>query len=468
MSGAKRGQKPPGAPAVSENGAVPENSAAPAASGQAPAAAKAPAEKKTQGRARIFSDGYAVWMIRVILLVLLTLAGLVVSLTSFGSFTALTEAGRRHWEGVAFAYVTVGIAAALIFSMVMKVFVAKSFSGKIGWYAVDTVLLTALTLFSEAYAYLAYAVVLSEFYLSAPSLRDDAIMFGVNFGLYTVTNIVFFAIRRELADAFAISSEYFTALTVCILHFVIFNFAMIVWRKNRQIEENLRELEESRNELLHAYDKLEEATVIEERNRIAKDIHDTAGHSLTTVIMQTEAARLAIEKDPQKAKQCIAAANVQAKNCLEQLRASVHLLSGKRDNVTLKEYLENILEESAAGTELRMRSIIDDIELTDEAERFVANALHECLANGIRHGGGTAFLFELKDEGNYVEFLFSDNGKGIGREAFREGFGLSGMRARAEALGGMINFSSEEGEGFEVRLSLPRSVKREKDRSETV
>ena len=51
---------------------------------------------------------------------------------------------------------------------------------------------------------------------------------------------------------------------------------------------------------------------------------------------------------------------------------------------------------------------------------------------------------------------------------FKEGFGLTGMRAKAESFGGMVNFSSEEGEGFEIRLSLPRSVKREIDRSETV
>lgn len=155
-------------------------------------------------------------------------------------------------------------------------------------------------------------------------------------------------------------------------------------------------------------------------------------------------------------------------NCLEQLRSSVHLLSGKCENVTFKEYLETILEESAVGTELHMRSIIDDIELTDEAERFIANSLHECLANGIRHGGGTAFLFEFRDAGNFVEFFFSDNGKGVNMKEFKEGFGLSGMRAKAESMGGMVNFSSEEGEGFEIRLSLPRSVKRDQKRSESV
>lgn len=365
---------------------------------------------------------------------------------------------------------TLAAAAALVFSMVMKIFVMGSFTRKIAWYVIDSLLLLIFAavsgwrvslVYDTSFAYLVYVLVLSEYYLSAPTLRDDLVMFGVNLAAYTIVYAVNAAVNNEFGSAFAISSQYFLALIVLVLHFVVFNFAMTVSRKNRQIEENLREIEESRNELLHAYDKLEEATVIEERNRIAKEIHDTAGHSLTTVIMQTEAARLALEKDPQKAKHCIDAANLQAKNCLEQLRLSVHLLSGRRENATLKEYLEGILEETADGTSFTVRSKIDDIGLTDEAERFVSNTLREGISNGIRHGNSTAFFFELKDMGNYVELLLSDNGTGADMNGFKEGFGLSGMRAKAEALGGMVNFSSEPGEGFEIRLSLPGNLKTE-------
>lgn len=363
---------------------------------------------------------------------------------------------------------TLASAAALVFSMVMKIFVMRTFLRKIAWYVIDSLLLLVFTVFSSwgislvfgsSYIYLVYMLVLSEYYLSAPSLRDCAIMFAVNLAAYTVVYIINAVVRNEFGSAFLISSQYFLVLIVLVLHFIMFNFAMTVSRKNKQIEENLRELEESRNELLRAYEKVEEATVIEERNRIAKEIHDTAGHSLTTVIMQTEAARLAMEKDPARARHCIDAANLQAKNCLEELRLSVHLLSGRRENVTLKEYLEGILDETAEGTSFTVRSKIDDVEMTDEAERFISNTLREGISNGIRHGGSTAFFFELKDMGNYVELLLSDNGAGADMSKFKEGFGLSGMRAKAEALGGMINFSSEPGEGFEIRLSLPGSLK---------
>ena len=363
---------------------------------------------------------------------------------------------------------TVTAMVALVLSMVVKVFFAKTFKRKIFWYVVDSVLLIALIVFSglrnksgdiATYSYIVYILVLSDFYLSGPTLRDNVIMFAVSFGTYTVTYLTLAIVNNYIASAFKTSSEYFFVLIVFFLHFMMFNFSMTVYRKNRMIEENVKELEESRNELLHAYEKLEEVTLIEERNRIAKEIHDTAGHSLTTVIMQTEAAKLVVDTDPEKAKKCITAANIQAKNCLEQLRMSVHLLSGKRAGLTFKQFLENILEETSAGTYLTMRSKIDEMELTEEAERFIANTLREGISNGIRHGGSTAFLFELQDKGNYIEFLLSDNGAGVDMKTFEEGFGISGMRAKVQSLGGMLHLSSEPGEGFEICLSLPASCK---------
>lgn len=363
----------------------------------------------------------------------------------------------------------VPVSALLLLSLAAKVFVVRDFYHKIALYVVDSILLVLFNVFAgweidslvrqASYSYLIYVCVLSEYYLSAPTLRDDAIMFGVNLAAYTFVYIVNAVQAGEIALAFDLSSQYFVGLLVIVLHFVMFGFAMTLARKNRQIEENLRELEESRNELMRAYEKVEEATVIEERNRIAKDIHDTAGHSLTTVIMQTEAARLALGRDDEEARRCIAAANLQAKNCLEELRLSVHLLSGRREDITFREYLEEILATTAEGTGLTVRSKIDDIELTEPAERFIANTLREGISNGVRHGGSTAFLFELRDMGNYVEFLLSDNGRGVDKRTFREGFGLSGMRAKAEALGGMVQYSSEPEEGFEIRLSLPGSLK---------
>lgn len=425
---------------------------------QAKAASEQSAERKSKMRGAVSG---LVQSLRLIVLVLL-----------IASCAAVIIPVLRG--GITPALLTIPIALILILLMCIKTFVLQTFSQKIGLYVADSILLAMFTVFSgwndasfvssasDSYlSYLVYLCVLSEFYLSAPNLRDTGIMFGCNLGIYTVIYGVLAGIYNEISSAFDITSRYFVALIVMSLHCIMFGFATTVARKNRQIEQNLSELEESRNELLRAYDKLEEATIYEERNRIAKEIHDTAGHSLTTVIMQTEAAKLAIDRDPAEAKRRICAANLQAKTCLEQMRMSVHLLSGRKENVTLKEYLEGILEETTEGTGLTVRAKIDDLELTDEAERFLANTLREGIANGVRHGAGTAFLFELKDKGNYIEFVLSDNGIGTDMKTFKEGFGLSGMRAKAESLGGMVCFSSEKDEGFEIRLSLPAGLKKE-------
>ena len=401
--------------------------------------------------ASFLSEKSAARKIQIVVLLLMVVLSLVVILESFS---------LRSFSFDYKFFILVPCCLVLLFSMVMKIYKADTFRKKIPWYVVDTVVLIVLTVFSD-YAFLAYILVLSDYYISAPRLFDNFIAFLVYFLLFTVVYIIMqTTVQTDFKDVFSVSSAYFMMFVVFVLHFVIYNFSVVVLRKNRQIEENLKELEKNRSELLQAYDKVEETAVFEERNRIAKDIHDTVGHSITAIIMQTEAARVNLDRDPEKARECLSAANLQAKMCLEQMRESVHLLSGNGPEETLKDGLEKILTDTAAGTDLKVRSRIEDIALVRNAERFLMNTLRECLSNAVRHGGGTAFLVELSDRGSWVEFFFSDNGSGTDMQDFREGFGLSGMRARTEYFGGMINFSSAKGEGFEITISLPASLKR--------
>ena len=76
------------------------------------------------------------------------------------------------------------------------------------------------------------------------------------------------------------------------------------------------------------------------------------------------------------------------------------------------------------------------------------------MSNGIRHGAATAFYVELKNDGGDLKLLVSDNGCGVNGEIC-EGFGLRGLREKAEALGGSFSVSSEENEGFEACIILP-------------
>ena len=94
----------------------------------------------------------------------------------------------------------------------------------------------------------------------------------------------------------------------------------------------------------------------------------------------------------------------------------------------------------------------------EEMCRFVLNTVKESLANGIRHGKATAFYIEMKKSFSDLDLLISDNGRGIDGQII-EGFGLKGIREKAETLGGRCRFSGEAGEGFEIELSLPLDKK---------
>ena len=359
-------------------------------------------------------------------------------------------------EGIPSLLVILPVSAALAAENAVKLFALRSFKRRIVCYVIDILLLLVLTYFSGGRLISTlFVVILSEFYLSQEKLAGNIAMGVCSAVLYLAMLAVSQMLRDEPVALDVLISNAFEDLIIFVLHFLIMNFLLLIYRKNEEIAKRVKELDESNKKLAEAMEKLKEVTALEERQRIAKDIHDTAGHSITTVIMQTEAAKLAIERDPEGAKRSVVAANLQAKHALEELRESVHLLSGSRTQLTLKDMLLDIIHESTDGTGIAVRCDIDDVGLCDAKCRFLCNTLKEGISNGLRHGKATAFYFELKKGEKDVSFLLSDNGTGMDISALREGFGLKGMHSRAASLGGMVWFETEIDEGFEIHLRLP-------------
>lgn len=352
------------------------------------------------------------------------------------------------------------MASILTLSEGLKLFVVKEGKTRVLFYALDAfVACVFLFLTNGAYPTVLYMVVLTEFYMSAKKARQSILLLCISTPVYAGSYALHLYLQLqatpEAINLLSILTEAFGSVFVFFLHFVIIQTALAFYRQFLRLDKTLKELDESKKELEKAYAVVAEVTALEERQRIAKDIHDTAGHSLTTVIMQTEAAKLIIDKNPLEAKQKLVSANLQAKHALEELRDSVHLLSGIAENQTLKSAMEGILHESTDGTGIKIRSEIDELQLSPAKARFLCNTLKEGISNGLRHGGATAFWFEMKEKDGKIEFLLSDNGKGVQGEEIRLGFGLSTMRDRAKSLGGEIRFDSDADEGFEIRLTMP-------------
>ncbi len=367
---------------------------------------------------------------------------------------------RLYVNGIWALWVIVPVELILTVENAVKLWGLKKFDQRIFCYVLDSLLLLLLTYFSSGTLISTlYVVILSEFYLSQESLAGNIAMGVCSVVLFLTMFAVSGVLKNEAGNVwdlvrFLVTNAFSDLIILCI-HFLIMNFALQMYRKNREIAETVKELNESNEKLRLANEELKTVTLLEERQRIAKDIHDTAGHSITTVIMQTEAAKLAIDENPADAKRKIVSANLQAKHALEELRESVHLLSGMGEKKTLREAILDIIHETTDGTNIVIRSEIDEIRLCDAKSRFICNTVKEGISNGLRHGNASAFWIELKQQEKHVELLLSDNGTGAQLSELAEGFGLSGMHKRAESLGGTVWFDTAPDEGFEIHMTLP-------------
>ena len=340
----------------------------------------------------------------------------------------------------------------------VRLFLAKGSAVKVVCFIAEMIASVAMIAVTGSnYLIFLYIIILSGYYLTSKKPIYTLAVFILSIPVYITSCWLAMSLWRGATDLpyAVVISDSVWALVSLTAHFFLMNFALGFYRQYLKLNKALTELGESRSELQKAYDSLAEATALEERQRIAKEIHDTAGHSITTVIMQTEAARLVIDKNPEDAKIKLIAANLQAKNALEQLRESVHVLSGNTTRGTLRTELTKVIEESAQGTGISIRYEIEDVTVSAAKDRMLCNALKECISNGLRHGGATAFWVELKPEFGQVKLLVSDNGCGVDVGKLKKGFGLSAMSESAERLGGGLQLTSEEGDGFEVVVRLP-------------
>ncbi len=351
--------------------------------------------------------------------------------------------------------VFLGVVATLTLSMALQLFAVKGIKGKIAFYVIDIIAACAFLFFvGGVYTLIVYMLVLTQVYFEAQRTKHSVLLWIASTLLYIFAYGV--QLWRKSGGLswgfFQLLNLTFGFMVAITAHFLAVQIALAFYRQYLKLDKTLRELDERKKELEKAYAVVAEVTALEERQRIAKDIHDTAGHSLTTVIMQTELAKRVVESDPEEAKRKLVAANLQAKHALEELRDSVHLLSGSTENKTLVDALMDIIHDSTDGTGIKIRSEIAEVQVSPAQYRFLCNTLKEGVSNGLRHGGATAFWVELKKENGEIHFLLSDNGRGAEKD-FALGFGLTTMQERAKALGGEVSFYSD-GEGFEIRLTM--------------
>lgn len=362
-------------------------------------------------------------------------------------FTATVYLKPSRW------YIFVVCISWVIASYILKIKHFDKFKYKLLFYILDFIaVLPMFYTFSVNKIYMStlFLLILASDLFYTTFYEAAALTFSYLVGMLTT---MFFA-NTIGEDIVSVSFNVLSETFVFAVFFIVFEFGLTLYSKNKDLKKTLAELTEKENELLEANKKIEEAARLKERSRIAKQIHDTTGHAITTIIMQTEAAKLIIDTDIEDAKRKIISSNITAVKALEELRESVKLLSDSDVSFNLVQRFEDAINQTTDNTNINIRSKIDEtIKLPYDLSLFLYNSLKEGLNNGIRHGKSTAFFFEFIRKNDKVIFSLSDNG--TGNENYKAGFGLSSMKSMAEKFNISFTFSSSETDGSEIKFIIP-------------
>src|SRR5437899_150697 len=207
-----------------------------------------------------------------------------------------------------------------------------------------------------------------------------------------------------------------------------------------------------------------EAAIIGERNRMARDIHDTLAQGFTGVNVQLEAAADATSKGlANEADEHLGRAADLARESLKEARRSVRALRPLAlEDKGLPEALDNLLRKMTAGTTLRATFSLkgDPRPLPAEWEESLLHIGQEVLTNALRHARATEFHSELVIGPNEVRLVLRDNGQGFDSGIKHDGFGLIGIEERVESMGGRITVQSPIDKGTAVLIIVPLAKSR--------
>ena len=200
------------------------------------------------------------------------------------------------------------------------------------------------------------------------------------------------------------------------------------------------------------------AVILEERTRMARDIHDTLAQGFTGVIVQLEAVADAISRSkPRKVNKCLQRASDLARQSLNEARRSVHALRPQSlERTNFWEALKGIIKNTAAATpirtKLKLRGKLPQLRV-DWQENLLRIG-QEALTNTLKYAHANTFDTRLVCHANKLRLEFHDDGVGFNINDQHDGVGLTGMRERVAQMGGELKITSARGKGTKITVAL--------------
>jgi signal transduction histidine kinase len=241
-------------------------------------------------------------------------------------------------------------------------------------------------------------------------------------------------------------------------------FIIVGWIENRLV--NLQrsqhlELEQANTKLRKFAVTNEKLAQTQERNRIARELHDTLAHTLSSVSVQLEATKALFERNPKEAQKILAQTIENTKNGLtETRRALVDLRASELESYGLTGAIRNLVQSAAERGGFKADFHLDQQmdTLPEDLAHCLYRVTQEAAENILRHAGAEQVEVSLLSEGNSVILAIRDDGSGFDMNGLESRhLGVRGMRERVEMLGGELSVNSALNQGTEVKAVIDRA-----------
>lgn len=232
-------------------------------------------------------------------------------------------------------------------------------------------------------------------------------------------------------------------------------------RRREEIEHLAVELEEANRQLKANSARMEELAAAQERNRMAREIHDGLGHYLTALNLQAQVVSTLLTQEPERAQQALAKMQAVIREALEDVRRSVAALRSEPIlGINLLEALQLLVVESQLITELVING--EARRLPAAMELTLYRAVQEGLTNVRKHARASRVLVTIDYMVDSVHLRIQDDGLGSDLDldnlnSLKNNFGLFGLCERVQLLGGAITIQTAPGQGFCLDIHLPEA-----------
>ncbi len=320
-----------------------------------------------------------------------------------------------------------------------------------------------------------FLLVLADVVRQVSDLKWKIFLVSLVCGIYLLLDYNFLSVWFRIVSfeeclryyAVNVSSLFLGIRNVCIcLNLFVFIIYMVMEilaqssEKERILRLNL-ELNKVNEELKDANCKLEEyakesvrAAEMKERNRLAREIHDTLGHSLTGIITGIEACVMIMDLAPEATKEQLKAIADVARNGIIDVRRSVNALRPDAlENLALDQALEQMVDEvrRSTGVTIRYSCEAQINGCSQDESDVIYRIVQESMTNAIRHGKATEIDIRISRQFQLLHIHIKDNG--IGCASVKKGFGLHHMKERLDILAGTLVYDGSD--GFVIDAKIP-------------